>query len=356
MTPDDQLAAGGVDFFQARGFRAFGPTRAASKIEWSKVYAKAFMNRANIRTAPHLSFADYDDALAHARTRSLPFMVKKSGNALGKGAKPCFTVADAEVALREIMKEDKCGPEENDVVIEDFLPGTEISMHALCDAKSHMRFPPSQDYKRVNDGDKGPMTGSMGSIVPLTGVDEIFNLASETIVTPALTALANVSTPFRGVLYPGLMLGPDGIPSVLEFNARLGDSECQAYMRYMRSNLYSYLQACIDDTLHLQEPIVWNPGFVACVNLVSGGYPNDYKKGYPITGLEEAEKVQDVVVFHAGTRFGDDGIYYTNGGRVLNVTAWGSTLQIALNRAYEAISHINFQDMHFRRDIGCNAF
>lgn len=350
--PDDPLALGIVDAFQARGLRIFGPTRAAAHIESSKAFAKELMREADIPTAKFGTFSDYNEALAYVRSRGAPIVVKASGLALGKGVYVCETPAEAEAALSEIMLKGAHREAGKEVVVEEFLDGQEISIHAFCDGKTHILLPPAQDHKQIGEGDKGKNTGGMGTIAPTMWVGaNMLKAIDERIVTSALEALIKRDRPFKGLLYPGLKMTSNG-PKVLEFNARFGDPETQSYMRLLKTDLLDILDACVDGTL-ADISVEWNPGFAACVVLASGDYPDAYAKGFPIKGVAEAGRLPGVVVFHAGTVF--DGELKTAGGRVLGVTAIGKTLRAALDRAYEAARFISFPGMYYRRDIGAKA-
>lgn len=353
---DDPLGGGIVDVFRARGLRIFGPTKAAAQIESSKAFAKTLMHEAGIPTAEFQIFDDYNKARAYVNAKGTPIVVKASGLALGKGVYVCKKPEEAEQALKEIMLDRVFKDAGNEVVIEEYLDGQEISIHVLSDGKTHVLFPPSQDHKPVYEDDEGPNTGGMGAIVPVPWVTgAMMTDIDNWVVTPALEALAAQGATFSGLLYPGLKMTSTG-PKVLEFNARFGAPECEVYMRLLKSDLLELLQACVDGTL-AQKKIEWNPGFAVNIMLASGGYPISYKKGFPITGIEEAEKIRDVVVFHAGTKIENlpaqaGGQLVTAGGRVLSVSAVGDTLNRALEHAYEAIGKIHFEGMHYRRDIG----
>jgi phosphoribosylamine--glycine ligase len=354
--PDDPIGAGVVDFFQSRGLRIFGPTKAAAQIESSKAFAKQLLRDAGIPTAEFSIFKDYDLALRHVRERGVPIVVKASGLALGKGVYVCKTIEEAEQALKEIMLDKQFGESGSEVVVEEFLEGQEISIHALCDGKNFILFPPSQDHKQIGEGDTGPNTGGMGVIAPVPWVtSDVMKEIGETIVRPTLEALAKRGSPFAGILYPGLKMTLSG-PKVLEFNARFGQPECEVYMRLLKTDLLDLCDTAIDGKIP-DLNIEWNPGFAANIILASGGYPGNYKKGLPITGIEEAEKIEGVVVFHAGTAniSGLRNHYITNGGRVLAVTATGETLKEALDRAYAAADKIQFEGKYLRRDIGAKA-
>jgi len=350
--PDDPLALGVVDVFQSRGLHIFGPTRAAAQIEASKAFAKRLMCDSNIPTAPFRIFRKHESALEYVRKHGAPIVVKASGLALGKGAYPCKTLAKAEEALAEIMLEHAYKQAGNEVIVEEFLNGQEVSIHALCDGKTSILLPTAQDHKPISDGDKGKNTGGMGTIAPVPWVtDQTLREVNEQIVHPTLQALAKKGKPFTGCLYPGLKMTDKG-PKVLEFNARFGDPETQSYMRLLKTDLLDVLDACVDGKL-ANLAVEWNSGFAACVVLASGGYPGKYKKEIPIFGIAEAEKIPSVIVFHAGTMY--SGQLLTSGGRVLGVTATGDTLQEALDRAYKAVYCIKFKGKQFRKDIGAKA-
>jgi len=298
--PDDPLALGVVDVFQSRGLRIFGSTRAAAQIEASKAFAKRLMRDSNIPTAPFRIFRKHESALEYVRKHGAPIVVKASGLALGKGAYPCKTLAKAEEALAEIMLEHAYKQAGNEVIVEEFLNGQEVSIHALCDGKTSILLPTAQDHKPISDGDKGKNTGGMGTIAPVPWVtDQTLREVNEQIVHPTLQALAKKGKPFTGCLYPGLKMTDKG-PKVLEFNARFGDPETQSYMRLLKTDLLDVLDACVDGKL-ANLAVEWNSGFAACVVLASGGYPGKYKKEIPIFGIAEAEKIPSVIFFHAGS-------------------------------------------------------
>lgn len=350
--PDDTLALGIVDAFQARGLPIFGPTRAAAEIESSKVFAKNLMRETGIPTAAFQIFSEHTEALTYIRQRGTPIVIKASGLALGKGVYICKTFAEAEAALAEIMLDHIHKDAGKEVVIEEFLDGQEVSIHALCDGKTAVLLPSAQDHKPIRDGDEGKNTGGMGTITPVSWVSaDTIRIVGEQIVHPTLEALAKRGRPFTGLLYPGLKMTSDG-PKVLEFNARFGDPETQSYMRLLKTDLLDILEACVDGTL-TKLAIEWHSGYAVCIVIASGGYPDKYKNGVPLRGITEAERIPGVVVFHAGTNF--DGELKTSGGRVLGVTAIGGTLRDALDRAYEAAHLIQFEGMQYRHDIGAKA-
>lgn len=342
--------AGVVDVFQAAGLNIFGPTKAAVKIESSKVFSKDLMAFAQIPTAQYKNFTDADKARDYAKSRPLPVVIKADGLATGKGVIIAATTAEIDAAVDEIMVQKAFGTAGNKVVVEDFLKGQEVSLHALTDGHSSVIFPASQDHKQVNDGDQGPNTGGMGVIAPVSWVtDSQLKYVNDKVVQPALSALRDQGAIFTGCLYPGLMIDDDEI-KVLEFNARFGDPEAEVYMRLLDSDLYEVCLACAKGKFD-PSAIKWRPGLAVTVVLASGGYPGDYQKGLPITGVDEAEKLEDIVVFHAGTAV-KNGQLVTAGGRVLNITATGSTLDEALDKAYATVKLIHFEGMHYRTDIG----
>lgn len=350
--PDNPLALGVVDMFQSRGLRIFGPIRAAARIESSKAFAKHLMRDSNIPTAQFGIFRKYKNALEYAQKHGAPIVIKASGLAFGKGVYVCKTLSQAESALAEIMIERAHKQAGNEVIIEEFLDGQEISIHAFCDGKTSVLLPAAQDHKPIFDDDRGRNTGGMGTIMPVPIVSsQILQEVDMKIVRPTLQALAKKGSPFSGCLYPGLKMTKEG-PKVLEYNARFGDPEMQSYMRLLKTDLLDVLDACVDGKLNKLK-IEWNSGFAVCVVLASHGYPGKYEKGIPILGVKEAEKIQGIVVFHAGTMY--DGELRTSGGRVLGVTATGGTLQNAISKAYEAISYIKFKGIQFRKDIGTKA-
>ncbi|MEQ2455299.1 phosphoribosylamine--glycine ligase [Flavonifractor hominis] len=349
VAPDDPLALGMVDALDAAGIPAFGPTADAAIIESSKSFSKSLMAKYHIPTARYETFTDMEQALSYVQAQGAPIVVKADGLALGKGVVVAQTVEEAEEAVRAMMGDHKFGAAGARVVIEECMTGPEVTVLAFCDGEHLVPMPSSQDHKRAYDGNLGPNTGGMGAISPSPNyTPEIAKRCMEEIFLPTVAALKAEGRPFRGVIYFGLMLTPDG-PKVVEYNARFGDPECQAVLSLLDSDLMDIFQACRTGTLD-QVDVHWKDGAACCLVLASGGYPASYEKGYPITGLEEAGRT--AVVFHAGTRLMEDGSVLTNGGRVLGVTATGSDLEAAINGAYAAAQHIHFQDMHFRTDIG----
>jgi phosphoribosylamine--glycine ligase len=342
--------AGVVDAFKAAGLIIFGPTKAATRIESSKVFSKVLMTAERIPTAAYMTFTDANEALKYAASRPLPVVIKADGLATGKGVIICASAQEAAAAIDDIMVKKTFGDAGNSVVVEDFLKGQEVSVHALCDGQQAVIFPASQDHKQIFDGDKGPNTGGMGVIAPVPWVTPYhLDFVSKLVLEPALRGLRERNAAFTGCLYPGLMID-GGDVQLLEFNARFGDPEAEVYMRLLEGDLFEIFVACAMGKLN-PGSVSWRPGFGVSVVLCSPGYPGDYPKGLPITGIDEAEKLADIVVFHAGTDI-KNGQLVTDGGRVLNVTATGSTLDEALDKAYAAVKLIHFEGMHYRTDIG----
>lgn len=349
--PDDPLGAGIVDALQAAGLRVWGPSRACAQIEASKAFAKELMRDAGIPTAASETFTDYDAALAYVRAHGAPIVIKASGLALGKGVTVCQTLAEAEAALHDAMVKRVHKEAGETVVIEEFMQGIEISIHAMSDGTHYRMFPTSQDHKRIGEGNTGKNTGGMGTIAPLPFVSEAqLREIEEKIVAPVFAEFRRRGTPYVGILYPGVMLTADG-PKVFEYNARFGDPETQVYMRLLDSDLLDLIEASVDGTLSEHAPR-WRSVYAANVVLASQGYPDAYPKGLPISGIENAEAMEGSTVFHAGTKRAESGSLVTNGGRVLGVSAIGATLDEALDRAYAAADKIQFEGKYVRRDIG----
>ncbi len=348
--PDDALAAGIVDRFQAAGQRIFGPTQAAAKLEWSKVFTKEFLSRHQIPTAAAGNFDATADALRFCEEKSYPLVIKADGLATGKGVIIAENVLEAEAAIREMLDGGRFGAAGSRILIEEFLRGRECSLHALVDGRSYQLLPVAQDHKRIGEGDHGANTGGMGTAspppIPL-GVDVERRVHAE-IMEPILRGLQADGLRFQGLLFPGLMLTADG-PKVLEFNARFGDPETQVLLPRLKNDLLPVLEAVIDGRLD-QVALAWDPRPAVCVVLASQGYPGAYETGKPIGGLASVTQ-PDVFVFHAGTKSGPGGETLTSGGRVLGVTALGDTLAAARARAYEAAACITFEGCYFRRDI-----
>lgn len=351
VTPDDPLALGMVDALEAAGIRAFGPNQAAAAIESSKVFSKNLMKKYGIPTAAYDVFESPAAALAFITGQGrYPAVIKADGLALGKGVVIAQNESEARAALHAIMEDKIFGASGNRVVVEEFLTGPEVSVLAFTDGKTIRPMVSSKDHKRALDGDKGPNTGGMGTISPNPQyTDAVADQCMETIFLPTLHAMNAEGRPFKGCLYFGLMLTPDG-PKVIEYNARFGDPETQVVLPRLQSDLLDILEAVADERL-ADVDIEWDNRAAACVVAASGGYPGKYAPGKTITGIPAAEAHPDVTVFHAGTKL-EDGTLVTAGGRVLGVTALGATLDQALDTAYAALHQIHFDGMQFRTDIG----
>lgn len=351
--PDNPLAMGIVDLFQEAGLRIWGPNRKAAQFESSKVFAQQFMERHGIPTARSGTFADAKAAKTFAAELDGQCAVKADGLALGKGVLICSSMAEAEKAIDEILVRRTFGAAGAQIVIQEFLQGTEISLHALCDGRTARLFPTSQDHKRALDGDRGLNTGGMGtySPVPFLSPSELQS-AGQQILGPWLEGCAAEGIDFRGILYPGLMLTKTG-PRVLEFNARFGDPETQVYMPRLENDLFELLEASNNGTLNRLE-LKWSPLACVCVVMASAGYPGSYAKGKLIRGLGDIAGLSQTKVFHAGTALSGDQIV-THGGRVLGVTAWAKNLRAARDAAYAAVEKIQFEGAQYREDIGAKA-
>lgn len=347
VAPDDPLAMGMVDALEEAGIRAFGPKKNAAVIEGSKSFAKDLMHKYNIPTAEYAVFEDSEQAIAYIKEQGAPIVIKADGLALGKGVTVAMTEDEAIHAVRDAIDGGAFGGAGARVVIEEFLTGPEVSVLAFVDGKNLKTMPSAQDHKRAYDNDAGPNTGGMGAFSPSRFyTDEIAAECMETIFKPTVAAMAAEGRPFHGVLYFGLMLTPKG-PKVIEYNARFGDPETQAVLSRLDSDLYDILNAVIDGKLDQME-IRWKDDAACCVVLASGGYPKAYEKGKVITGLDT---VTDAFVFHAGTKKQGDTIV-TSGGRVMGVTATAPTLDEAIQKAYADVHKIQFENVHFRTDIG----
>jgi len=348
--PDDPLAAGIVDAFEAAGVPVYGPRKNAAEIEGSKIFMKNLLRKYGIPTAKYETFTDYESALAYLRSQPVPIVIKADGLAAGKGVTVCFTAEEAERALRETMVEKSFGAAGDKVVIEEYLEGQEMSILSFVDGETVRPMVPAQDHKPVFDGDKGPNTGGMGTYSPLPHIPQsVIDDAIENIIKPTARAMVAEGRPFRGVLFAGLMVTKDG-PKTIEFNARFGDPETQVVLPRLKTDLVDIILASINGRLH-DIDISWSDEAAVCVVLASEGYPGAYAKGLPIEGLEQTG---DVLVFHAGTAR-SDGKVVTSGGRVLGVVGLGADIAQARERAYAAAERIRFQGKHFRTDIAMKA-
>jgi phosphoribosylamine--glycine ligase len=350
--PEAPLAAGIVDTFREDELPIFGPNRAAAQLESSKAFAKAFMRDHAIPTADYVTFTDYDTAkhFITAKPPNTSLVVKADGLAAGKGVIVCANTSEALEALHRIMIDREFASAGNTVIVEERLVGREVSVLAFTDGKTLVCMPPARDHKPVFDGDQGPNTGGMGAYTHPPDVDEaLLTRIEQTVLHPTIAGMVNNGIPYTGVLYAGIMLTTDG-PKVLEFNCRFGDPEIEAILPLLETDLFEVLMACTTGQLD-QIAVTCKPGVGATVVLASPGYPGSYPKGLPITGLDELEGQEDVIVFHAGTAK-QEGRIVTAGGRVLAVSAIGPTLPAAIQRAYDGVAQIHFEGMHYRRDIG----
>ena len=351
--PDNPLGMGIVDMFQANGLKIWGPNQKAAQFESSKVFSQEFMERHGIPTARSGTFSCPDAAKTFASTVHGRCAVKADGLALGKGVLICENVEEANAAIEQVMIAKAFGDAGEHIVIQEFLEGTEVSLHALCDGTTTKLFPTSQDHKRALDGDEGLNTGGMGtySPAPFLSDAELEEVAAR-ILGPWLKGCQAENIDFRGMIYPGVMLTKDG-PKVLEFNARFGDPETQVYLMRLENDLVDLFEACVDGTLD-QHTLSWSPKSAVCVVMASGGYPEAYEKGKAISGISDADALDGVKVFHAGSKLAA-GEVVTSGGRVLGVTAMGDDLTSARNTAYAAVKQIHFDGAHVRTDIGAKA-
>src|SRR5437868_2998280 len=351
--PDDPLAAGIVDLFATEGLRAFGPTKSAARLEASKIFAKELMRAQKIPTAEARTFADSGEALDYCERVKFPVVIKADGLALGKGVIIAPDAAKAKSTIDEMMNRGRFGEAGRRIVIEEFLCGTECSLHALVDGSSYCLLESARDHKRALEGDQGPNTGGMGAFSPANNWNRKLQSKFETeIMQPLLRGLLQEGITFHGLLYPGLIITSEGA-RVLEFNCRFGDPETQALLPRMKSDLLPLLEGTMDGNLS-KCAIEWDTRAAVTVVLASGGYPGKYETGKTISGLDDAAKLEDVQIFHARTKRVNSEVR-TAGGRVLAVTALGSTLEAARTRAYEAVSSIHFENCHYRHDIALGA-
>jgi phosphoribosylamine--glycine ligase len=351
--PEIPLTLGIVDKFMEKDLKIFGPKKNAARIEGSKAFAKSFMKKCGIQTAPFKIFNSVKEAKGHIEKTELPFVIKADGLAAGKGVIPVKTRKEAEEALKLIMSEKAFGDAGNKVVIEDFLSGEEVSFMVFTDGKDILPLPTSQDHKQIFDGDKGPNTGGMGAYSPAPLATKEFSkdIISE-VFLPTVRNMAYENQIYKGVLYGGLMVERERV-KVLEFNARFGDPETQPLLMLMKSDIIPVLESVIEGTLKSCK-VEWENKFAVCVVMAQKGYPGNYAKGKLITGIKEAENLSNVEVFHAGTVF-KDGKFYTSGGRVLGVTALGDSIESAIELVYHAVGMISWEGVYYRKDIGKKA-
>ncbi len=351
--PEAPLTLGIVDRFQEAGLDIFGPNQAAAQLEGSKDFSKALMARYDIPTAAYRTFSDRDQAVAYIREQGAPIVVKADGLAAGKGVVVAMNEDEAVAAVDNIMVAGAFGEAGSKVVIEEFMEGEEASFFAFTDGRNILPLASSQDHKRISDGDQGPNTGGMGAYSPAPVVtDELYEQIVEKIVRPTIDGMAKDGCPYVGILYVGLMIA-DGKARVVEYNARFGDPEAQPLLMRLKSDIVPVMQACARGQL-TQDRLEWLDKAAVCVVMASGGYPADYEKGFPISGLEEAAAIEDLVVFHAGTAL-KDGQIVNSGGRVLGVTGLGRTVAEAIDKAYAGVEKISWQGVQYRRDIGQKA-
>lgn len=351
VAPDDPLVGGLVDKLEAEGFRVFGPRANAAILEGSKAFSKDLMKKYNIPTAAYETFDDPAKALEYLETAKLPIVLKADGLALGKGVLICNTLEEAQEGVKEIMLDKHFGSAGNRMVIEEFMTGREVSVLSFVDGKTIKPMTSAQDHKRAKDGDQGLNTGGMGNFSPSPFyTEEVDAFCRRYIYQPTVDAMAAEGREFKGVIFFGLMLTPDG-PRVLEYNARFGDPEAQVVLCRMKNDIMDVIDACIDGTLDKVE-LQFEDNAAVCVVLASDGYPVSYEKGFEITGLERFVGKEDYYCFHAGSRLDDEGRIVTNGGRVLGITAKGATLKEARAKAYEAAEWVSFANKYMRHDIG----
>ena len=348
---DDPLVGGLVDVLEEAGIRTFGPKKNAAILEGSKAFSKDLMKKYNIPTAAYENFTDPKAAVAYLETAKFPIVLKADGLALGKGVLICKDLEEAKAGVKEIMLDKKFGTAGNEMVIEEFMTGREVSVLSFVDGKTIRTMTSAQDHKRAKDGDQGLNTGGMGNFSPSPFyTKEVDEFCKKYIYQPTVDAMAAEGRPFTGVIFFGLMLTGEG-PKVLEYNARFGDPEAQVVLPRMKNDIIDVMEACVDgklDTIDLQ----FEDNAAVCVVLASDGYPVSYEKGFPISGLEKFEGKDDYFCFHAGTAFDKEGRIVTNGGRVLGITATGKDLKEARKKAYEATEWVDFANKYMRHDIG----
>ena len=350
--PEAPLTAGAVDAFAAAGIRAFGPNKKAAQIEGSKVFCKEVLNKALVPTARAQVFDSAADAYEFIdEGRETGYVIKADGLAAGKGVVVASTKEEAKAGIKTIAEDRAFGDAGARFLIEERLVGQEASVLAITDGQTIMTLQPAQDHKAAYDGDKGPNTGGMGAYCPASLVDDQ-KLAwiEEKVLLPTVVTLNRLDTPFKGVLYAGLMMTPQG-PKVLEYNARFGDPECQPLLFRLKTDLLEVMEATVDEKLVHMSPLEWDERPAVCVVMASKGYPGSYEKGKVISGLDEAAQLPDVKVFHAGTKLNDAGQVVTNGGRVLDVVALGETVADAKRKAYEAVAKISWDGAWSRSDV-----
>lgn len=350
--PEKPLSMGIVDRFEKEGLKIFGPSKDAARIESSKVFAKDLMKKYDIPTADYLTFDDIEQVRTYINETGGPMVIKVDGLAAGKGAFPCEDEVEALEAVEEISKGTFKDAAQK-IVVEELLVGEEASVLAFSDGKNIVPLESAQDHKRAYDDDKGPNTGGMGAYSPAPVISEdLSSRIYDEILLPTIRAMEKEGCPYKGILYAGLMITEDG-PKVIEFNCRFGDPEAQVVIPRMATDFLKPILGTIDGTLD-KVKFRWSRSKCVCVVMASGGYPGSYKKGYTIDGIEKAEKMDGTVVFHAGTSFSEDDLV-TSGGRVLGVTSMGNTIKETIKKTYASVKKIEFQDVHYRKDIGKKA-
>ena len=351
--PELPLTLGIVDAFEKENLKIFGPSKAASELEGSKVFSKKLMEKYDIPTANYSTFTDQDSALEHIKKINTPFVVKVDGLAAGKGVVICNSHADGEKAINSIMHDKVFGDAGNNIVIEEFLEGLEASIFVFTDGSEFLLLESSQDHKAVYDNDQGPNTGGMGAYCPAPIVtDELLNDVVEKIVRPTIEGLKSEGKIYKGILYIGLMINGDDV-KVLEYNCRFGDPEAQPLLFKMESDIVPLMKEIAEGKLK-QKNISWKPGSAICVVMSSKGYPGKYEKGVELKRLNDLDNVEDVVVFHAGTKF-ENGKIVTNGGRVLGVTCLSTTIEETIEKVYDSVNIIDDGTLYYRTDIGKKA-
>ena len=349
---DDPLVGGVVDKFEEAGLRVFGPRKNAAILEGSKAFSKNLMKKYGIPTAAYETFTDPEAAISYLKTAKMPIVLKADGLALGKGVLICETREEAVEGVKTLMTDKKFGDAGNEIVIEEFMTGREVSVLSFVDGNIVKIMSSAQDHKRAKDGDEGLNTGGMGNFSPSPFyTKEVDEFCKKYIYQPTVDAMKAEGRPFKGIIFFGLMLTEDG-PKVLEYNARFGDPEAQVVLPRLENDIIEVFEACIDGTLDQVDLKFDNDRATVCVILASDGYPVEYKKGYPISGLEKFKGLDGYYVFHSGTKFDENGQIVTNGGRVLGVTANGATLKEARENAYKAAEWVNFENKYMRHDIG----
>ena len=352
--PEGPLVNGLVDNLSSAGIKAFGPSAAAARLEGSKSFTKEFCTRHNIPTAAYARFTSSDEAISYIRHQGAPIVIKADGLAAGKGVTVAHTEAEAEKAVIAALRDKAFGAAGNEVVIEEFLTGEEASFHVLVDGKTAVPLATAQDHKAVGEGDIGPNTGGMGTYSPAPVIDQrLAQTIMEQFIQPNSKGMAEEGNPYKGVLYAGLMITPNG-PKLIEYNARFGDPETQVLILRLKSDLLPALMACVDGQLSSFD-LRWDSASAVCVVMAAKGYPDNYSKGSVINGIDTLKDDDNIKIFHAGTTRSSEGQILADGGRVLGVTALGADISLAQRNAYLAVDKVHWPEGFFRRDIGWRA-